>query len=122
MPELPLPLFTTKMSDPFDAAPWATSTPEMRALFTVTPAVVYAPMVLVGFPFATKMSGPKELIWCTLFNPVMSAAFTVAPAVVYSPMVLPPISINRSEPESVRLPGSLSPVISEAFTVAPDVV
>ena len=62
VPELPVPLFTTKIFVPFDAAPWATLTPEMRALFTVAPAVVYSPMVLVGFPFATKMFEPKEVI------------------------------------------------------------
>jgi hypothetical protein len=34
----------------------------MSALFTVTPAVVYSPMVLVGLPFATKMFEPKKLM------------------------------------------------------------
>jgi hypothetical protein len=60
--------------------------PEMRAGFTVAPAVVYSPILLLKW-FATNRSDPETAIPSGPINFEMRAGFTVAPAVVYSPIV-----------------------------------
>src|SRR5438874_2411689 len=71
--------------------------PEIRAGFTVVPAVVYLPIVPLE-KFATNRSEPETAMFRGKLNPEINVGFTVAPAVVYAAIVSL-FATNRSEPE-----------------------
>jgi hypothetical protein len=104
--------------------------PEIRARFSLSPEVVYLPILLlslVTFETATNKSPPDTAIFDGPPNTVISAGFTVAPEVVYSPIL--PVSLVRFKlvttkfpPETAMPCGRLSPETSVGSTVAPEVV
>jgi len=99
----------------------------IREAFTVSPEVVYSPIVPVSL-FKTNKFDPDTAIPNGVFNHVIT--LTVAPEVVYSPIESPPKFVtNRFDPDTAmkippkpRTPETSNPVISEAFTVSPEVV
>jgi hypothetical protein len=62
--------------------------PETREAFTVSPKVVYSPILLL-FAIAANRVDPDTAMPAGLRSPATKEAFTVAPDVVYSPIALP---------------------------------
>ena len=74
--------------------------PEISDTFTVTPAVVYSPIVPVA-QFATNRLVPEIAMPMGRFKPEISEALMVAPEVVYSPIVpFPSFTTNRLVPDT----------------------
>ena len=90
------------------AMPIGKFNPEIRAVLTVAPEVVYSPMVLPA-SFVTNRFPPETAIANGAFNPEIKAVLTVAPEVVYSPIVSLPCVTNRFPPDNAMPPHHLSP-------------
>jgi len=83
---VPLLKFATNRFPPDTAMPSGKFNPEIKALSTVVPEVVYSPIVPL-LEFETNRFPPDNAILNGLFNPEIKALLTVAPEVVYSPIV-----------------------------------
>ena len=104
------------------AIPAGRLSPDISAAFTVSPEVVYSPIVPV-LRLVTNKFPPDTAMPVGVFNPEISAAFTVAPVVAYSPIVPMAWRHDKQIASRTAMPlGRFNPDISAAFTVAPEMV
>jgi hypothetical protein len=92
--------------------------PEISDAFTVSPDMVYSPIVPV-WKFVTNKFPPDTAMPFGPFRPEIRAASTIAPVVaLYSPIVPVTESVtNRFPPEIAMSIGEISPETSAAFTI-----